>query len=180
MLFRSTKELPVVPELDGEPAAGFEVGTVTADPGTVEVVGPASALGILTEAITEPVSVAGASDVVTETVTIGVSDPSVRVRTSTTARVTANIRPAPAEWAVREIVVDVRNGGRSVVIAPREVTVHVRGPRESMRFGALEFNASIDVGGLRPGQYDLPVQVAPPERIGVVRVDPAAVRVVIE
>ena len=112
-------------------------------------------------------------------VTIGVADPSVRLRTATTARVTASIRPAPVEWAVRGITVDIRNGGRSVVVAPRDVTVHVRGPRESMRSGAAEFNASIDVGGLRAGQYDLPVFVAPPGRIGVVRIDPAEVRVVI-
>ena len=56
------------------------VGTVTADPATVEVVGPASAVAALTEAITEPVSIAGASDRSTETVNVGVADPSVRLR----------------------------------------------------------------------------------------------------
>ena len=43
-----TKIVPVVPTVEGEPADGFVVGTVTAEPSTVEVVGPASALARLT------------------------------------------------------------------------------------------------------------------------------------
>ena len=175
----AAKLVPVIPQIDGEPAAGYEVGTVTAEPATVEVVGPESAVKDLTEATTEPVSVRGASKSVTESVTIGVADPSVRVRTSEMAQVTATIRPAAVEWAVAGIPVTVRNGSESVTVTPGEVTVHVRGPRDSMGSGAAEFEASIDVGGLGPGQYRLPVRIAPPPRIGVVSVDPAEVRVVI-
>lgn len=174
----ATKMLPVVPGVDGVPAAGFEVGTVTADPATVEVVGPLGAVTALTEAITEPVSVAGASSTVTEVVTIGVADPSVRVRTTESARVTVPIRPAPVEWAVGGVAVGVENG-MPARLEPSSVTVQVRGPRDAMRFDAAAFKASIDVGGLRPGQYELPVRVTSPDRVGVVSVEPAQVRVVI-
>jgi hypothetical protein len=176
----ASKQVPVVPQVDGEPAAGFEVGTLTADPATVEVVGPQSAVESLTEVPTEPVSVRGASSTVVESVTIGAADPSVRVRTSEMARVTATVRPAAVEWAVAGIEVDVLKGDESVMIVPGMVTVHVRGPRDSMASDASEFEASIDVGGLRPGQYALPVRVTPPPRIGVVSVDPAEVRVTIK
>jgi YbbR domain-containing protein len=175
----ATKLVPVVPQIDGEPAPGYEVGTVTADPPTVEVVGPESAVKSLTEATTEPVSVGGAASTVTESVTIGVADPSVRVQTSEMAKVTAAVRPAAVEWAVAGIAVNVRNGGDAVTVLPGEVTVHVRGPRDSMGSGASAFEASIDVGGLGRGQYRLPVRVTPPPRIGVVSVDPEDVRVVI-
>ncbi len=176
----ATKMLLVIPQVDGEPAPGYEIGTVTADPAMVEVAGPESAVKSLTEATTEPLSVTGASSPVTESLTIGVADPSVRVRTSETARVTANIRPASVEWAIAGIPVVVRNGGASLSIVPDDVTVYVRGPRESMAFVASEFEASIDVGGLRPGRYELPVRVTPPPRIGVVSVRPEEVRVVIK
>ena len=176
----ATKMVPVVPQWIGEPAAGYEVGMVTANPATVEVVGPESAVKGLTEATTEPVSVAGASSAVTEMVTIGVADPSVRVSTSEMAEVTVSIRPSAVEWAIGGVPVAVRNGGESVSVTPGEVTIHVRGPRESMASGASEFQASIDVGGLGPGRYELPVRVTPPARVGVVSVDPEDVRVVIE
>src|SRR4030095_9779155 len=57
----ATTQVPVVPEVEGEPPNGYTVGTVTADPATIDVVGPATAVARLTRAITEPVSVAGAS-----------------------------------------------------------------------------------------------------------------------
>jgi YbbR domain-containing protein len=94
--------------------------------------------------------------------------------------VTAAVRPAAVEWAVAGIPISVRNGGDGIVVTPREVTVHVRGPRDSMASGAAEFEATIDVGGLRRGQYQLPVRVTPPSRIGVVSVDPEEVRVVVK
>ncbi len=172
-----TKVVPVVPEVEGEPAPGFVVGTVTADPATVEVVGPTSALERLTEAITEPITVTGASGPVSETVTAGVVDPSVRLKSAQSVRVTVTVGAEPLEWAVAGIPVTILNGGDSTVVAPGSVTVHVRGPRDAMRADAAEFEASVDVAGLRPGQYQLPVQVVPPPRIGVTRVDPIEVRV---
>jgi YbbR domain-containing protein len=176
----ASKRLPVVPQVAGNPAPGYEVGTVTADPAAVEVMGPASAVKSLTEATTEPLAVEGASGPVTETLTIGVADPSVRVRTSETARVTANVRPAAVEWAIAGIPVTVRNGRASIAIVPDDVTVHVRGPRDSMASGAGEFEASIDVGGLGPGQYELPVRVTPPARIGIISTEPGEVRVIVK
>jgi YbbR domain-containing protein len=172
-----TKRVPIVPGVEGEPAPGFVVGTVTAQPPTVEVVGPAGALQSLTEAITEPVTVTGAAGPVTETVTVGSPDPSVRLRTPQTARVTVNVAAAPVEWTVTRVVVQVRNATRGVQVAPRFVTVRVHGPRDARGESAADFDASVDVSGLRAGQFELPVRIVPPARIGVVSVEPAQVRV---
>ena len=88
----STKSVPVLPVLEGQPAEGFMVDKVTADPPTVDIVGPASSLKSLASAVTEAVSVEGASKTVVETVTVGPADPSVRLRgPQTTARVTVAI-----------------------------------------------------------------------------------------
>ena len=50
-----------MPAVDGRPAPGYVVGPMSADPSTVEVIGPESAVKRATEALTEPVSVAGAA-----------------------------------------------------------------------------------------------------------------------
>ena len=50
--------------------------------------GPASAVRGLTEAITEPISIANATDTVTDVATVGVVDPSVRVPSTRSVRVT--------------------------------------------------------------------------------------------
>jgi YbbR domain-containing protein len=172
----ATKVVPVVPEVDGNPADGYLVGTVTADPPTVTVVGPATAVARLTRAITEPVSVASASDAVAETVNIGVADPSVRLLSPGSARVSVTVVPQPSEWAVAAIPVRADNGD-SAQITPPQVTVHVRGPREARGAGAADFEAAVDIDGLRSGLFELPVRVTPPPQVGVVRVEPATVRV---
>jgi YbbR domain-containing protein len=86
-----TKFVRVVPEIDGNPAPGFVLGQVLAEPEMVEIVGPATAVKGLMEAITEPVSVDGRRSSVTESVTVGVADPAVRLREPATARVTVTI-----------------------------------------------------------------------------------------
>jgi YbbR domain-containing protein len=172
----ATKVVPVVPEVDGEPSDGYVIGTVTANPPIVTIAGPASAVARLTEAITEPVSVAGASDTVVETVNIGVTDRSVRLLSPGSARVSVTVIPQALEWAVAAIRVRASNGG-SVQITPSDVTVYVRGPRQARGFGAGDFQASVDIEGLRSGLFQLPVRVTPPSNVGVVRVDPPTVQV---
>lgn len=174
----ASRIVPIVPAVEGEPADGYLTGTVTADPATVEVVGPVSAIANLTEAITEPISVADRVAPVTETVTVGVPDQSVRLREPMTARVTVNVIAAPAEWAVVQVPVRIRNAASTgAQVTPAFVTIHVRGPRETMGSRAEAFEATVDVGGLRTGQYQLPVRVVPPARIGIVRIDPEELRV---
>jgi len=172
-----TKRVPIAPAVEGEPAPGFVVGTVSAEPSTVEVIGPAGALEALTEAITEPVVVTGASGPITEMVTVGSPDPAVRLRAETTARVTVNVAAAPIQWSVTNVVVQVRNASRPVQVQPRAVTVHAHGPREARAAVAGEFDAFVDVSGLRAGQFDLPVKIVPPARVGVMSIEPAQVRV---
>ena len=85
--------VPVEPDIEGRPAAGFEVTKVTSDPQTVEVAGPESALKRLDAAMTEPVTVTDETRSVREVVTIGVQDASLRLTTPQSAVVTVTISP---------------------------------------------------------------------------------------
>jgi YbbR domain-containing protein len=90
----ATKGVPIVPEVEGDPAEGFEIVTRSAEPAIVDVIGPQSAVAAVMAAITEPVSVAGASATIVKTVSVGVADPSVRLKSIDLVRVTVTIRPA--------------------------------------------------------------------------------------
>ncbi|MEZ5287132.1 MAG: CdaR family protein [Vicinamibacterales bacterium] len=83
----------VQPTVDGRPAEGFEVAEVRSEPETVEVSGPESALRQLKEALTEPIVVTDRNETVREVVTVGVADPTVRVRAPQTVTVTVAIQP---------------------------------------------------------------------------------------
>jgi YbbR domain-containing protein len=90
-----TKIVPVSPRVEGQPAAGFRIGAISSQPATVVVAGPSTAVRRMTEAITEPVSVTGALSPVTEVVTVGVVDPTIRVQTTQSVRVTVEVMRAP-------------------------------------------------------------------------------------
>ena len=175
----SSKVVPVVPAVEGDPAGGYVVGTVTATPSTVEVIGPISALANLTEAITEPVTVAGAARPVRESVTIGVPDPSVRLRDPQSAVVTVDIAAAPVERRILAVTVSARNAGQRVAqLRPATVAVIVRGaPQVVQRLDATDLEAAVDLEGLGQGEFQLPVRVTPPQHVTVVRVEPTQVQV---
>ena len=87
------RTVPIEAVIEGKPADGFEVTKVTTEPQRVEVTGPESALKRLQNAVTEPVSVANENRPVKESVTIGVPDASLRLRTAQSAVVTVMIAP---------------------------------------------------------------------------------------
>ena len=175
-----TRNIPIRPAIEGRPAAGYMVGKTTADPPTVEVVGPESAVGRVTDALTEPVSVAGAVRPVQEIVTVGTLDPAVRVKTQPTVQVTVQIIPAPLEHTVRDRPVLVRNLGRNLraMVVPTEVDVTIRGSREALaKIRPDDTKAYVDLTDMVAGEYTVTVHADSSPDAGVTRIDPAAIAV---
>jgi YbbR domain-containing protein len=182
VLFEKTasRNIPIKPAVDGKPAAGYIVGKATADPPTVDVVGPESAVRRVTEALTEPVSVTGAVRPVQETVTVGTLDSTVRVKTQRTARVTVQIVPAPLEQTVRDRPVHLRNlpATLTATVMPSKVDVTLRGSREALsRIQPDEATAFVDLKDFGAGEYTLPVHADSSRDAGVARIEPPAVAV---
>lgn len=90
----ATKIVPIVPSLEGEPGPGFALGRIVSVPDRVTIVGPVSVIETLGEAITEPVSVTGATTTVVETVSVGVSNPMARLTSPQRTEVTVNLVPS--------------------------------------------------------------------------------------
>jgi YbbR domain-containing protein len=176
------RKVPVVPATQGEPAPGFVAGRVSAEPATVDVVGPDTRVRQIAEATTEPVSIAGARSRVRDVVTVGVADSSVRLLQPQSATVIVEVAPAPVERSVPDVPVRWRNLGTGLraQIAPSLVRVSVRGGRDalaSVRNDSVQ--SFVDLAGLGTGRYNLRVQVDPAESFGVTAVDPAVVSVTI-
>jgi YbbR domain-containing protein len=176
----ASRQVPVVPAVDGRPAPGYMVGQMTAEPSTVEVVGPESAVKRASEAMTEPVSVAGARDKVRESVTVGVLDPALRLKNPLPATVTVQIVPAPLERTLRNRPVHLRTLANNLVAeaTPAIVDVTIRGSREALtRVESDDVVAYIDLAGLGAGEYTLTAHADASQDAGVVRIEPSSVRV---
>ena len=178
------RSVPIVPATDGDPAPGFVVGRISAEPSTVEVVGPESHVREVASATTEPVEIDGKNERVRDVVTVGVGDSSVRlVEQPLSATVVIEILPAPIEREVAGVPVRYRNlaAGFQARITPAVVRVGIRGQREVLgRIRPDTIEAFVDLAGLGPAQYNLRVQVDPSEEVGVGAVSPNAVTVTIK
>jgi YbbR domain-containing protein len=177
-----TRLVPVVPAIEGDPAPGFAAGRVTADPPVVEIVGPLSLLQELKSATTEPVVISKATRTVQDKVTVGVRDDKVRLREPKTALVTVEVVPAASERTLAAVRVVAQNGAadRRVEIDPVTVRMIVHGSSEALAAldGGGALRPHVDLTGLAPGRYTLPVQVdAATIRVEVVRIEPTAVDV---
>ena len=176
----ASRRVPVMPAVDGRPAPGYVVGALDADPKTVEVIGPESAVRRASEALTEPVSVSGARERVQQSVTLGLIDPSLRLKNAGTATVTVQIVPAPLERSLQGRPVHLRNVAPNLEAQaiPSAVGLTLRGSREALaRVDPDDIVAYVDLGGLGPGQYSLTVHADSSPEAGVTRIEPSSVQV---
>lgn len=178
----ATRQLPVIPAVEGVPAPGFVVGKPLSNPSTVEVVGPENAVTHATEALTEPISVTGAKQDISQTVNIGFEDPALRLKTPRQAVVTVPILPGPVERTLMDQPVRLRSLGPGLVATamPSGISIVLRGSKEGLsRIKADNIVAYADLAGLGAGEYSIGVQVDAPHDAGVARIIPATVQVII-
>ncbi len=180
--YAGQKVVPVSPVVEGDPEPGFVVGRITTAPSTVQVLGPIGRLEALREATTEPVRVDGARASLTDRVTVGVEDASVRLREPQVAVVTVEIVPAPVQQTLAGVEVRTMNltRGLQARVTPASVSVLVRGTRERIAgLVAADMLADVDLTDLARGQHSLPVRVPNREGVAVERIEPATVTVTI-
>jgi YbbR domain-containing protein len=179
----ATRIVPVMPSIEGEPAAGFIVGKITADPPTVEIVGPESSLRRVTEAITEPLWVGSATSEVRSTAVVGVADEGVRLKSARTAVISVEIVPAPEQRVLSAVAVRVRNlaAELTATITPPLVRVRVRGSKEAVaKIRDTSIVAYVDLEGIGRGDYGLPVRLEPTPDVGIDQLDPTIVSIHVE
>ena len=176
------RTVPVIPATQGEPAPGFVITRKTSRPATVTIIGPETRVRQISEATTEPVSVAGARRSVQDTVNVGVIDSSVRLVEPESATVVVDIMPAPVERQLVDVPVKVRNlaDDRQAEVTPAVVRLSIRGDRDQVNGARSDAVAAfVDLAGLATGRYNLRVQVDPSVAYGVTAIDPAVVGVTI-
>jgi YbbR domain-containing protein len=178
------RTIPIVPATDGDPAPGFVVARISAEPATVQIVGPETHVREVSQATTEPVEIDGRRDRVRDVVTVGVTDSSVRLVQPQSAEVVVEILPAPVEREVAGVPIRWRNLGQGLAaprVVPEVARVTVRGQREVLGDVRPDgIDAFVDLTGLGPGRYNLRVQVDPSQSFGVESVAPNVVSVTIK
>jgi len=126
------------------------------------------------------VSVEGAREPVKETVTVGLLDPALRLKTQRGATVTVDILPAPLERTLRRRPVHLR--GRAPTLTaealPPVVDISIRGSRETLnRVDPDDVMAYVDLAGLGAGEYTMTVHADATADAGITSIEPKTVQV---
>jgi YbbR domain-containing protein len=177
---RETRTLPVSPAVTGTPAAGFEIDSVTVDPPTVLVEGDADPLAALARVDTAPVSVSGLSDTETFETELALPD-GIEAVDAGPVRVTVSFRPV-TESRSFSVGLQLVGTGPGLVYVPStsSVLLSVGGnPAALDTMSPDRTLAQLDVTGLEPGTYDVPVTAELPSGLTLVAASPETVSVTV-
>jgi len=175
----AVRVVQVKPSVEGRPAPGYEVGTISSDPATVEIVGPESSLRGLNEAMTEPISVANATRPIREVVTVGVADPNVRLRTPRTAEVTVQVVTGSSHRTLNAVPIEIRNldNGLRARVLPAAISVAIRGTERAVaELTDDALDVTVDAAGLSAGDHAATVEVLAAPGLTLENVVPQTVR----
>jgi YbbR domain-containing protein len=176
-----TRQLTIDPHVRGRPAPGYGVGTIDAQPATLNVSGSLDAINQLSTVPTQDVDVEGAtSDVVR---TVGVQLPpgltTADSKSSIVVRVAIQALAGPGSIGVAPKIVGVGQGLSAALQTPT-VVVNLTGSLPFLlKLAPGDVIATVDASGLGPGTYRLEPKIGLPAGIQADTVLPDRVAITI-
>ena len=177
------KVLPVKVIYRGSPRSGYRVAGERVIPPEVRVVGPETILEKMTEIETEPFNIIGRENSFGNP---AILRPLTRFSPEKEERVTVivNLRPELQQRSFEGVGVGfLKDFGSSddVQVIPREVNLHLKGPTAVMEALTVDdLRVYIDIVGLKPGTWEIPLRTAFPAGVILDRADPDIIKVTIE
>jgi YbbR domain-containing protein len=172
------KTVPVKPSIEGQPATGSFMSSITVDPDNVTIVGDPNLLAGIDFLSTQPVNVADVTTKVERQVDL-ILPGGVSMYKSQPVTVTVDVSQIQTAMTV-SIVPKVTGLDSSLhsILSPTTVTVKVSGSPAALQ--SLQLNtveATLDVTGLGEGTYDLTPKVSAPDSVVVSATTPGTVQV---
>ncbi len=171
-----TRSLPVRLIAEGAPAEGYKIASTEVIPPRIDVRGPSRELARLDEVQTEPLAIEGISADLDRTIDLTAPGGSARLQTGEVEAKVA-LQPVIASREFRDVRVQVRDSAYRFRVAPKRVTMVLRGPLLTLAKLDLSNAVYVEAGGLPPGSYSMPVQVNLPDDVALARQSPARVKV---
>jgi YbbR domain-containing protein len=178
----TSRTVPIRPLLTGAPAAGFEVGTVTADPSVVTLRGAPEVLAAIGEVLTEPISLSGSNTTLRATGTLVIPD-GARLADPAASEpiVLVEIRETVAtRTLLLGVVCTGAPSGSACLPQIGQVALTVRGTVSDLdALDSTNLTAVLDVTGLGPGDHLIQPSVALPTGVSRITISPISVTVTI-
>jgi YbbR domain-containing protein len=161
---RMGKIMPVVLELNGDPAPGYVISQVIVDPSIVALSGPMSVLEAMSAVRTTPIDVAGLTETTKKEVALNLNhDPHVQALGKSPVEVEIVVEYKIVEkrltMPVHAMPKNLKN-----VITPDSIELLLKGPENTLKKLAQGNGVQVyvDIAGLKPGTYVRPATIEPP------------------
>ena len=178
----TSRTVPIRPLLTGAPAAGFEVGTVTANPSVVTLRGPPEVLAAIAEVPTLPISLSGSNTTLHATGTLDIPD-GARLADPAAAEpaIVVEIRESVAtRTLLLGLVCAGAPSGSACLPQIGQIAATVRGTVSDLdALDAADLTATLDVTGLGPGDHLVQPTVPLPQGVTLITISPISVTVTI-
>jgi YbbR domain-containing protein len=178
----TSRTVPIRPLLTGAPAAGFEVGTVTADPSVVTLRGAPDVLAAIAEVLTEPISLSGSNTTLRATGALVIPD-GARLADPAASEpiILVQIRETVAtRTLLLGVVCTGAPSGSACLPKIGQVAVTVRGTVSDLdALDSTNLTAVLDVTGLGPGDHLIQPTVVLPSGVTQLTISPISVTVTI-
>ncbi|HEY3334856.1 MAG TPA: CdaR family protein [Candidatus Limnocylindrales bacterium] len=177
---KESRTLAVSPVVAGAPAPGFRIANVTVTPLTVTVEGDAEQLAALVSIDTAPVSVAGATASIRQTVALA---PPNGIASTGAGTVTVSVAVEPVT-ETRTLGAGLRLDGQdptlTYTLSVDKVLLTLFGSTADLdRLGAGPLEVGLNVAGLGTGDHEVTVVPVIPSGVEVVTISPRTVSVTI-
>jgi YbbR domain-containing protein len=177
-----SRPLPVTPVVSGAPAAGYQVTGITVTPLIVSVEGDADTILNLAEAPTDPVSINGATQDVTQMVGLALPEGvHPAAGDAVTVEVTVTIQPIVGSRSYEAgVITSGAQAGLDYHLSTNRAVALVGGSLADLdRLDAAAFQLLAPVAGLGPGTHEVTLTANLPLGLTLVKVDPPTVTVTV-
>lgn len=175
------KMVPVKPQIVGDPAEGYKVSQVLAEPATIIISGPAPMLSEISAVTTLPLDVSGATTTQNGDLRV-VLPQDVRAEVER-VRVTAVIDPRTIQRSFDNVEVKVHDLAEKMAaeLDKKSVRVTVAGLYQNVNgLTANDLTAYVSVKDLGLGEHELTVYLVLPDGVREVAIEPAKVKVTLK
>jgi YbbR domain-containing protein len=175
-----TRSIPVVANVTGSPAPGFEVASVSVNPLVLPVEGDQDDLVALTRLDTEPISINGATATIDRTVKLALP-PGIRAVDGDEVQVTITLRPVTATRNFSAgVVLSGARSDRTYDLSVDRIVVTVGGSVADLdRLEGRAFDVRAEVAGLAVGDHVVPLVANLPAGLALVGASPNTVVVTV-
>ena len=178
------QKLEIKPDFVGEPAIGYTLLTeeIRMDPNAILTQGPKGVLEQMTTALTEPIDLVGRIRSFHRTVEVKLP-PGMKAMSESLVNVYVPIREEFGEKEFTDVPVRILRGPAAsgvVDVSPDKVSFVLKGSKIYLEKMTLEtLLAYVDLGNLKKGDYELPLQVVLPENVTLKDKEPVKIKVAI-